>query len=1374
MRKLCIVLLMGFVFVINLYANYGWPLKDFDVQHQIIGTFGEYRTGHFHSAVDINAPESTMVWNIETDTCYISGSGINIGHFRYFHLAGFRVDNLSLVSAGDSIAKTDSANHVHLMESRTEIKVYGDPANVWWLEPLRSGALTPFIDSVSPTIYWTRFYEKDTGGVAYGDSISSDSLQGRIDILSSAGDMRTDSTGHSAGGNCSIYRIGYLVKDTLGNIVKPYWEKIKFDSVYNHKDTSRLNRTYGPGSATNIFRYWVTNDPFNDTTALRNWYWNTKQQAGQPDSVDADSIEDAKFKDGSYWVKVIASDIGNNADSESVYVQVGNFRPEVRETEPDDGETDVPLNQHIYIRFSEPMDRGVNLWSAISISPGVSGDWEWLSSTEIEFTPDPSFVESTTYTVSLSSQIKDLQGQELIPYNFSFTTGTGPGPQGYPTRFQWEDVTGWDVSVSWFDNYYTFQIFWNFSFPFYGYGYDMIIFNRRGSIWFDTNRDWCNFDLPTAGGSGQPVMAVYNDSLRHLWGHYSRGRSRELSNPNREVVRWTYTYYADTTEFEAVLFADGTIRFDYRKCDIDTFFDNDGGSGISNGDGVNYSSITENYGPVYELAPASFIFTTNPPPGRPKDLVANWPIRSEFVNLSWRLNPEPDLKGYNIYRRHSDSLNYKKLDSTSINNYTDTLVQLGNTYIYRAAALDTFNLESAYSDSVLVKYGPREVDNPLATAYNNASRIIRNPSTSEIFLAYTSGDNIFSISSYDEGISWGRSELIAPGQFPTLVLDSENNPCCLFGRWIGPSGFGSAQLYYTRYIDNHWAAPALLMSVDSVYIGIPEYAIPAPSASVDSQDTIHVTWMSPMGQEHIHRFAVWYGNLYAFDTIPVFNYVQLDTIWVYESSPCPTLAIDGQEIVHVVYETDPAAPTLFYRYRESGIWVEKEAIESGGCYYPDLEFFGDRIHLVWDYRYPDTTVAHELHYRSKSTTGWDTIMNIYEPLPFNVFGEPVNAGGWYTVWADQDIYYSRFDGTTWQEPEPVQVTPLLSAHPTAMFRQDLDDTCLYIAWTEGDSAPYTIQFEKITVPSVPRSYANLGQPVQSPYCLERDGYWIFGDKPYESVDYDNDSLVYKFSDLDLAKEYRLDLAYYFEANPPRYSPPPLSSPFKGEGIIDCTSLIKGKGMSEKVSATNHCSDLKCPTDEIISPPAAHHSDHAGDESEKGIGRLIQALVIDGVRLDSAFIVPHKLVRVSIWLPNELYADGEIITEIEKIKGKVVVCGEIALYEFEGGEEKGSIANMLGGPQSNEIMHVNPIFFQGLYPNPAKGDLKVKFNSPDEREVTVKLYDVTGRLINEFFNGKLKVGTNEIPIRSKKLAAGVYFIRIDVGKDIITVKVIMLK
>ena len=184
------------------------------------------------------------------------------------------------------------------------------------MNPLRVGALTPYADSSRPHIDSIKFYRQGTNNQLVGV------LDGKVDVLSVASDPRTDSTGHSAGGNCSVYRIGYQVKDTLGNIVKPLWEKIKFDTIPSPPNASQLYLTYGSGSTLSHFRYWVSNDPFNPDSTLRNWYWNTKQKLGEPDSVDADSIEDAKFKDGKYWVKSII---------------------------PTDDQGDVPLNQHINI-----------------------------------------------------------------------------------------------------------------------------------------------------------------------------------------------------------------------------------------------------------------------------------------------------------------------------------------------------------------------------------------------------------------------------------------------------------------------------------------------------------------------------------------------------------------------------------------------------------------------------------------------------------------------------------------------------------------------------------------------------------------------------------------------------------------------------------------------------------------------------------------------------------------------------------------------------------------------------------------------------------------------------------------------------------------
>jgi len=91
-------------------------------------------------------------------------------------------------------------------------------------------------------------------------------------------------------------------------------------------------------------------------------YWNTKQRADSagipfPDSVDADSIEVARFKDGFYWVKVYTYDIRNNADSESVLVHIDNFAPRVKQTYPSDWFAFVPTKQHkIWCCFSEAMN----------------------------------------------------------------------------------------------------------------------------------------------------------------------------------------------------------------------------------------------------------------------------------------------------------------------------------------------------------------------------------------------------------------------------------------------------------------------------------------------------------------------------------------------------------------------------------------------------------------------------------------------------------------------------------------------------------------------------------------------------------------------------------------------------------------------------------------------------------------------------------------------------------------------------------------------------------------------------------------------------------------------------------------------------------
>ncbi|MCX7994332.1 MAG: Ig-like domain-containing protein [candidate division WOR-3 bacterium] len=275
----------------------------------------------------------------------------------------------------------------------------------------------------------------------------------------------------------------------------------------------------------------------------RNHYWNTKQKHGQPGSVDAESLEVAKFPDGYYWVKVIAADIRNNADTKWVKVTVANFRPKVKSTTPANGQTNVPLKQRIKITFSEPMDTIKTpsriLWTVITISPGVSGDWRWIGQKNIEFIPDPSFVKNTNYTVHLSSGLQDLQGQELIPYTFSFTTGSQPGDnnlQGYPTAFHWENAEG----APWFDLYFSPHIYQFEDFYFYGLLYHQYFATKTGNIWFSNPRYLLHFDLPTAGGDEAGVIAAYNDSI--VITRPGQGWIRQIKkyNPERKIIEWRY------------------------------------------------------------------------------------------------------------------------------------------------------------------------------------------------------------------------------------------------------------------------------------------------------------------------------------------------------------------------------------------------------------------------------------------------------------------------------------------------------------------------------------------------------------------------------------------------------------------------------------------------------------------------------------------------------------------------------------------------------------------------------------------------------------------------------------------------------------------
>lgn len=632
------------------------------------------------------------------------------------------------------------------------------------------------------------------------------------------------------------------------------------------------------------------------------------------------------------------------------------------------------------------------------------------------------------------------------------------------------------------------------SFPFYGQCYDFIYINRRGSIWFENNHDLCHFNLPTAAGTNEPVMAVYNDSLRHIFGGYSFGGSRELTSPNREVARWKYGYNGDTTEFEAVLFSNGTIHFDYLRCDIQQFF-NDNGSGISSGDGGRYQVIPT----VYENVPSSYVFTTDPPPGEPKDLRGNYPNKSNFVNLLWASNPEPDLEGYNIYRRNIDSTLIEKLGFTTSNNFTDTTVQLGNTYVYRVTAIDTLNLESYYSDSIIIEYGPRTSNDSLSIAYNNKNAICSSPGGDKVYFTYSSNNKIFFCSSSDSGKSFTGSEYIGEGEYPAIALDTVGIPVIV---WFYKSGRNaSLKLAYNDGLG--W----------QIWTIANEYRIDQfspPSIAIDKINKLHFTYMLgyqslPMKETEAdvigkHYLELYYGSLSIDNPSNVQKYTLYSSTgdnWLFK--PISSITTDYNNYPHIVY-ANPFDGEIYYIFKNSSGWSQEEnvSLTSGKSSYPSLDCYENKLTFTWQ----ENSFVILSRYRILPNDDWGTTSRVSSRIRNSKFTS-INSG-YYCVWQGEsgidpdkgmigtiDVYLSKYDKVLnkWSYLENISNSELKSTYPHCVYVTGKNE--LYCLLTEGDSAPYDIKFSKINIAQKKRNRGvNVNPMIRNKIKVYQEGDFL--------------------------------------------------------------------------------------------------------------------------------------------------------------------------------------------------------------------------------------------------------------------------------------------
>lgn len=94
--------------------------------------------------------------------------------------------------------------------------------------------------------------------------------------------------------------------------------------------------------------------------------------------------------------------------------------------------------------------------------------------------------------------------------------------------------------------------------------------------------------------------------------------------------------------------------------------------------------------------------------------------------------------------------------------------------------------------------------------------------------------------------------------------------------------------------------------------------------------------------------------------------------------------------------------------------------------------------------------------------------------------------------------------------------------------------------------------------------------------------------------------------------------------------------------------------------------------------------------------------------------------------------------------------------------------------TSNTQNAGSYYLEQNYPNPFNPATKIRFNLPKSQYVSLKVFDITGRLVTVLAEGKLESGSNTVEFNASSLSSGVYFYTIKAGDFFQTKKMLLLK
>ena len=278
--------------VLAAQSTFQWPVTPFNQNHEITGTFCEYRStsanGHFHNGTDIPKADGSPVYSVLDGTVISlsrvgSSAFVRVGNFAYVHIAP-----AASISVGDSVFAGTTVlgtilsglGHVHFTNG-----FVGSERN-----SMRSAdGFTPLLDNWAPIIRSVDFYQNNSDTRFTGTEIS-----GLVDIIVKVDEQNGPPSTSLSRRNNGTYKIGYQVlsADSDSVVFSPTSTGLKFQ--FDTKPSNSVVNTvfYRPLSSTTSHTYQVTNTTAGDS------FWNT-----------------AAIPEDDYVVMVFVEDTRGNTDT---------------------------------------------------------------------------------------------------------------------------------------------------------------------------------------------------------------------------------------------------------------------------------------------------------------------------------------------------------------------------------------------------------------------------------------------------------------------------------------------------------------------------------------------------------------------------------------------------------------------------------------------------------------------------------------------------------------------------------------------------------------------------------------------------------------------------------------------------------------------------------------------------------------------------------------------------------------------------------------------------------------------------------------------------------------------------------------------------